>query len=81
MYAISRKSAEGREREKESIGKEKAVKMNAEEEMGNENKPAQSQNKKYKIGTKTMNLYIISCIEYLPSNLLLIPSFNALAKL
>lgn len=59
------------------MGKEKAVRMNGKEETENENKPEKSQNKKYKTATKTMNLYIVSSLFLLPSNLFSVSQVNS----
>src|SRR4028118_948657 len=65
---------EVREREKERMGKEKRVIINGKEERGNEKKPENSQKKKYKTGTKTMNLYMASSLEPPTSRLCLLAS-------
>ena len=58
--------------EKERMGKEKRVIINGKEERGNEKKPENSQKKKYKTGTKTMNLYMASSLQ--PSSFFLLPT-------
>jgi len=66
--------------EKDRMGKQKLVIINGEEERGNEKKPEKSQKNKYKTGTKTINLYMVSSLQpssffLLPSSFFLLPSF------
>ena len=68
LYGILRMDVE----EKDRMGKQKLVIINGEEERGNEKKPEKSQKKKYKTGTKTINLYMVSSL--LPSSFFLLPS-------
>jgi hypothetical protein len=66
--------------EKYRRGKQKLVIINGEEERGNQKKPEKSSKKKYKTGTKTINLYMVSSLQpssffLLPSSFFLLPSF------
>src|SRR6476469_1183343 len=54
--------------EKDRMGKQKGVIINGKDERGNEKKPEKSQKKKYKTGTKTINLYMGSSSFLLPSS-------------
>src|SRR4028119_1632796 len=68
MYGILRMDVE----EKDRMGKQKLVIINGEEERGNEKKPEKSQKKKYKTGTKTINLYMVSSLQL--SSFFLLPT-------
>ncbi|MEG5049922.1 MULTISPECIES: hypothetical protein [unclassified Microcoleus] len=58
--------------EKDRRGKQKGVIINGEEERGKEKKPEKSQDKKYKNGTNTIYLYMVSSLQ--PSSFFLLPS-------